>query len=214
MAVLPTPGSPIRQGLFLFLLDNICTALSISFSLPTTLSSLPKEASFADEHVRNEVFRLLKEYALKNQVQFLRVDPNVIRCHRTITGDPVDDGFSNECVTEELKELGYTHKGYGYAYNGSWTNRYTLFVDLNKDMKDVIAGYAKPRKTALNRHAVIGVSTRIGNADDLPSLMDFEVQLSEQDGFKPHSRKFFEALLESFGEHAVIYVKESRRTHQ
>ena len=163
---------------------------------------------YTDEHVRNEVFRLLKEYALKNQVQFLRVDPNVIRCHRTITGDPVDDGFSNECVTEDLKELGYTHKGYGYAYNGSWTNRYTLFVDLNKDMKDVIAGYAKPRKTALNRHAVIGVSTRIGNADDLPSLMDFEVQLSEQDGFKPHSRKFFEALLESFGEHAVIYVTE------
>jgi lipid II:glycine glycyltransferase (peptidoglycan interpeptide bridge formation enzyme) len=38
--------------------------------------------------------------------------------------------------------------------------------------------------------------------------MDFEVQLSEQDGFKPHSRKFFEALLESFGEHAVIYVTE------
>jgi lipid II:glycine glycyltransferase (peptidoglycan interpeptide bridge formation enzyme) len=163
---------------------------------------------YTDEHVRNEVFRLLKEYALKNQVQFLRVDPNVIRCHRTITGDPVDDGFSNECVTEDLKELGYTHKGYGYAYNGSWTNRYTLFVDLNADMKDVIAGYAKPRKTALNRHAVIGVSTRIGNADDLPSLMDFEVQLSEQDGFKPHSRKFFEALLESFGEHAVIYVTE------
>ena len=38
IAVLPTPGSPIKQGLFLVLLFNICITLAISFSLPITLS--------------------------------------------------------------------------------------------------------------------------------------------------------------------------------
>jgi len=41
IAVLPTPGSPIRQGLFLPLLLNIWTTLAISFSLPITGSSCP-----------------------------------------------------------------------------------------------------------------------------------------------------------------------------
>ena len=41
IAVLPTPGSPIRHGLFLVRLLNICITLSISFSLPMTGSSLP-----------------------------------------------------------------------------------------------------------------------------------------------------------------------------
>ena len=40
MAVLPTPGSPIKIGLFLVLLAKIWITLSISFSLPTTGSSL------------------------------------------------------------------------------------------------------------------------------------------------------------------------------
>ena len=44
IAVLPTPGSPIKQGLFLVLLDNICITLSISSFLPITGSSFPSLA--------------------------------------------------------------------------------------------------------------------------------------------------------------------------
>ena len=40
IADLPTPGSPIKRGLFFFRLLNICETRSISFSLPTTGSSL------------------------------------------------------------------------------------------------------------------------------------------------------------------------------
>ena len=45
MAVFPTPGSPIKIGLFLFLLDKICIARRISLSLPIIGSSLPFRAS-------------------------------------------------------------------------------------------------------------------------------------------------------------------------
>ena len=44
IAVLPTPGSPIKHGLFLVLLDNICITLSISLLLPTTGSNFPSFA--------------------------------------------------------------------------------------------------------------------------------------------------------------------------
>ena len=44
-AVLPTPGSPIKAGLFLLRLFSICINLSNSFSRPITLSSLPSLAS-------------------------------------------------------------------------------------------------------------------------------------------------------------------------
>ena len=46
IAVLPTPGSPIKQGLFLVLLDKIWITLSISVLLPITGSSLPSLAFF------------------------------------------------------------------------------------------------------------------------------------------------------------------------
>ena len=44
-AVLPTPGSPIKTGLFLVRRDRICIACLISLSLPITGSSLPFLAS-------------------------------------------------------------------------------------------------------------------------------------------------------------------------
>jgi hypothetical protein len=44
MAVLPTPGSPIRIGLFFFRLDKMCSVRLISSSLPTIGSSLPSSA--------------------------------------------------------------------------------------------------------------------------------------------------------------------------
>ena len=46
IAVLPTPGSPIRTGLFFFLLLSTCATRSISFSRPTIGSSLFSIASF------------------------------------------------------------------------------------------------------------------------------------------------------------------------
>ena len=46
IAVLPTPGSPIRTGLFFFLLDNIWDTLFISSFLPTTGSKISSSADF------------------------------------------------------------------------------------------------------------------------------------------------------------------------
>ena len=43
-AVLPTPGSPIKHGLFFVLLDKIWITLSISSFLPITGSSFPSSA--------------------------------------------------------------------------------------------------------------------------------------------------------------------------
>lgn len=155
----------------------------------------------------SEVLKLLKDYADRKHVRFLRVDPNVNRVPHDIQGN-VLDGYNNEHVTEEIKALGFIHKGYGYAYNGSWSNRYTLVIDLSDDEKTIISRFSKPRKTSLNRHKVSGVTTRLGTAEDIPSLSTFEKMLSEQDGFPPHSLKFFNTLLECFGEHAVMYVTE------
>ena len=44
MAVLPTPGSPIKTGLFFVRLDSTCTVRLISSSRPITGSSLPSRA--------------------------------------------------------------------------------------------------------------------------------------------------------------------------
>lgn len=163
---------------------------------------------YYDETARREVFTLLKQYADQQHVLFLRVDPNILRCARTIDGKLIAGGENHEDVTESLKRLGYTHKGYGYAYNGSWTNRFTLIVDLHEDMKTIRSRFSSRRKRCLKRCEEFHISTRTGSAEDIPTILDLQMQLVHQKSFQPSTYQYFKDILDCFGQNAVVYVTE------
>lgn len=155
----------------------------------------------------DEVIEYLKIFAHERNAFMLRIDPNIIRISRDIDGNSVD-GINNENITSRFIQHGFNHKGYGYAYNGSWVNRYTLLVDLNKELDEIFKNFAKPRQTAIKRHAIIGVKTRLGTPNDLPALCEFEKELAQTQGFKPHSLAFFNQYLQNFSKYARFYVTE------
>ena len=150
----------------------------------------------------------LIEYANRMDVSFIRIDPDIQRCHRDIMGNKLDDGFSNEWLTEYLITSGFKHKGYGYAYNGSWLNRYTLMIDLNREMDTIIKGFNKSKQNVLKRQPSMGVSTRVGTVDDLKYFVEFEWELTKTQGFKPHKVEFFEQLENKLKDLLCLYVTE------
>ncbi len=162
--------------------------------------------NYNDIKLLQDCLKLLIEYARKLNVCFLRIDPNVIRCSRDIDGNKITGGIDNEIVTDTFKAMGFRHKGYNFAYDGSWYNRYTLAIDISKDIQEIKKHFNKQRITALNRHNVIGVSCHVGNENDINDLMLFEKQLAAIQGFKPHSYEFFKNILDNFKDHARLYV--------
>ena len=150
----------------------------------------------------------LIDFANSQNVSFLRIDPNVLRCHRTIQGDRIDDGFNNEWLNNYLIDKGFKHKGYGYAYNGSWLNRYTLMIDITIPTERIIAKFNKSKQNVLKRHELMGVKTRYGHGDELNYLVDFEWDLTKTQGFKPHKLAFFQTLTKTLDNHACYYVTE------
>ncbi len=161
---------------------------------------------YEDEKMTDEAFRLLRIYADQKKVRFLRVDPNVLRQEHLLDGTVIEDGINNEHITKQIVSLGYKHKGYGYAYDGSWANRYTLMVDLKDDMKTVRSRFMNETKRCIKRCEQWKINTINGTMDDLKSLSELEKQLSKQKSFPPHSMEFFEDLVKCFGDHAHIYV--------
>ncbi len=161
---------------------------------------------YEDEALSQEVMETLIAHARDSRVDFLRCDPNVLRMEKDIRGNPVEGGENHENITAMMKRLGFVHRGYGYAYNGSWVNRFTLIIDLKPSVAQIVQRFSKARLNSLRRHEVIGVSTRTGGRQDLPALCEFERQLAQIQGFQPHPQAFFEQLLQVFGDHAVLYV--------
>lgn len=128
---------------------------------------------YSNKTHREQIFTLLKFYADKQNVLFLRIDPNVIRVPRDIKGNLLE-GFINEHITNELIDMGYVHKGYGYAYNGFWTNRYTLMLNLSPGKEKIFNNFIPQRRRAIKRHKIWNVYTVKGNENDIPDLMRLE----------------------------------------
>lgn len=162
---------------------------------------------YHNEAILNEALDLLKKYAIKHKVAFLRIDPNIIRISKDINGNPTND-INNENITNLFIKSGFKHKGYGYGYDGSWHNRFTLIVDIDKDINIIKSNYTKQRQTAINRHNIIGLNTRIGSIEEINYLCEFEKELSKTQGFKPHSKDFFENIITNFKENSRLYITE------
>ena len=148
-------------------------------------------------------------FAKNRNAIFLKFDPNVIRVSRTIDGEQTP-AINNEYITEYLKAKGFHHRGYGYGYDGSWTNRYTLILDISSTIEDIVNGFAKNKQSVLKRHEHIGISSRITTSSDLDYLMTFEKQLSLIQQFSPHPKEYFLKLIHDFQDHCHLIITEIR----
>ena len=156
----------------------------------------------------------LTEYARESKASFVRIDPNVERCHHDIDGEVINDGFDNEAVTQRIKDTGFVHKGYGYAYNGSWINRFTLIKDISADLDSVVKSFSKSKIASIKRQEKIGALTvRHGNRSELHYLRDLEFDLAKAQGSAPHSVAFFERMYDSFKDHLIYYIAEFDLNH-
>ncbi|SJZ75661.1 lipid II:glycine glycyltransferase FemX [Anaerorhabdus furcosa] len=168
---------------------------------------------YNSELVTRFFLQKIKEYAHTCEIDFVRIDLNVERKHHDLLGNDLDDGFNNEFVTDYFLEEGFKHKGYGYAYNGSWVNRFTLVIDIDKSLEDIKSSFDKPRKARVNNLSNQGLSTKIGTRSDLIYIALFEKQLSIQKGFKPKPLSHFEELMDNLKDSIVYYVTEFNIKH-
>ncbi|MFV0479779.1 MAG: lipid II:glycine glycyltransferase FemX [Anaerorhabdus sp.] len=147
------------------------------------------------------------EFSKQRKAFMIRLDPNIQRVSRDIYGTQTDE-ISNEFITEFLIQQGFKHKGYGYAYNGSWTNRFTLVLDIQPNYDEIFNKFIKSRQNRLRRHDIMGISSRLANPSELHHLCLLEKDLSEAQGFKPHSVAFFQKLLSCFKDNSQFYLTE------
>lgn len=155
----------------------------------------------------------IHQFAKSRKVDFIRLDPNVLRVEREINGQVSENGLNQEYIRDYLIELGYLHKGYGYAYNGSWTNRFTLIIKLHDSMDSIVSHFTKSRQNILKRQNILGISVNTSTIKELNYLCLFEEELAKIQGFKPHEKGYFEALMNDFSDHAHYYLVSMNLNH-
>ncbi len=165
-------------------------------------------ADTTDTLVSDRLYRELIAFAKRRRVAFLRISPNVLRKERDLDGHEIIDGENNEALTAQLISLGFNHKGYGYAYDGSWLNRYTLILDITPKLDEIIAQFEKSKRNLLIKQKTIGMTSRYGRDDELTYLVEFGNELADKLKFKPKQLSYFSELKKQLGDSAVFIVSE------
>lgn len=149
----------------------------------------------------------------KNELHccFLRVDPDYPIIEHKKNGELLEGGFDHRWMTEAFVEDGFVHLGYNYGYSGNWMSRFTYILDTTPDLKTIYKGI-KNFNGHTRKNEMRCVKVEEGSRKDLPLLYEAEVDLAKKNRFIPRSVKYFERLMDVYGDNAHIYIAKADLT--
>ncbi|MBW9212666.1 MULTISPECIES: peptidoglycan bridge formation glycyltransferase FemA/FemB family protein [Terrabacteria group] len=160
---------------------------------------------YKDQKLTNQVLTLLKEYTKKNRALFMTIDPNVLRMERDIKGNKIEHGENNEFVTEYINQIGFKHRGYTYAYDGSFSNRFTLITKLDEPIETIFKGFSTLRKRSIKKNHKFHLYTVEADRSEIQEFVRLEDDLGKTKEVIRHPLSFYEAIYDAFAGHVHFY---------
>ena len=145
---------------------------------------------FKDEDLVKKFTTALKEYLIKRNFMFVKLDPILIYKSRNNKGE-VTPEIDNEYIYNTLISLGYEHSG----YNNNFENlkpRWNAITNLN-DNDAVFPKFSKEKRNKVRKADKLGIEILKGAPEDIRTFYDFVE--------KKHSRKlnYYLDMYEIFG---------------
>lgn len=159
-----------------------------------------------DLPLAQSVYLTLKKEAQKAKVIYVRVDPDVQHRKHLQDGRIDPSGFNHHFVTESMQAWGFTHLGYNYGYSGNVQSRYTLILDIDRCMEDIMSTMHASNRSFHRKNQRRGVYTVLEGKDKLHLLHRFAKELALKQHFMPKSITFFEQLLDHYQGYAHYFV--------
>ena len=132
----------------------------------------------------------LKEYLIKRNFMFIKVDPIIINKSRNNNGEIIS-GTDNETIFNNLLSLGYEHSGFNLNFE-NLKPRWNAVANFNNN-DNIFEKFSKEKRNKIRKADKLGIEIIKGNPEDIRTFYDFVE--------KKHSRKlnYYLDMYEVFG---------------
>lgn len=127
--------------------------------------------------------KYLKEYATKNNVLFLRIDPDL--------------SIDNLDTIELLKKLGYKHKGFNKGFENEQP-RFTFRLNLKRSIEDLYKEIHPTTRKILNKGNQYNLDIYVGNSNDIDSFYETMIETAKRDNLIQAPIKYYKSFYENF----------------
>ena len=114
----------------------------------------------------------LKKYCKQNKGIFIKFDPYVEYQQRDINGDIVVDGYNNDYVVANLKELGCKHHGFTKKMEDMQPRFIFTLTTKGKSVEDIMEVMDSKTRQILRKNERMGVVVREIDVDELDKFHD------------------------------------------
>lgn len=205
-------------GHFVGLKDNkkiIAAALLLAKNVPIVKKKMfysPRGflIDYNNKDVLETFTKEIKEYAKKEGAIFVKIDPYIPYQEHNNAGDIVEDGFNNNNIVENLKNLGYKHTGFT-KMNENLQPRWMFVTNVKgKTFEEAKQDFDGKTKRILKKNAKTMISVRELEKEELPIFKDIMQSTSDRREFVDRPLSYYESMWNAFHDekHLKIMVSE------
>lgn len=178
----------------------VATALLLEKKLPLGYKYyyIPRgyTIDYTNKDLLNKLTKEIAAYSKRNKAIFFRIDPD-IKLHTIDENANVIEGENNYELVNTLKELGFKHKKLN-LYFENMQPRFTFRIDLSPSVETLRKNYSKSVNRWIKIADKYGVTTKIGNKDELPEFVRLMKMTEKRQGFFSHEYSFYESMYDEF----------------
>lgn len=205
-------------GHFVGLKDNkkiIAAALLLAKNVPIVKKKMfysPRGflIDYNNKDVLETFTKEIKEYAKKEGAIFVKIDPYIPYQEHNNAGDIVEDGFNNNNIVENLKNLGYKHTGFT-KMNENLQPRWMFVTNVKgKTFEEAKQDFDGKTKRILKKNAKTMISVRELEKEELPIFKDIMQSTSDRREFVDRPLSYYESMWNAFHDekHLKIMISE------
>lgn len=136
----------------------------------------------------------LKNFIKKNNGIFLKVDPYVTYKQRDKDGNLVEGGFDHSVYVDNLKSLGYKHKGFNIYFDNLQPRFISVLDTKDKTMEEIEANYMSTLRKELRQNTRNGIYTREMTYDELPEFIRLANSTGERKGYNTRPLEYYQEM--------------------
>lgn len=148
----------------------------------------------------------IKKFLNNKGGYLLNIEPRILYKQRDIDGDIIEDGFSNQKVVDNLRDLGYIHGGFYKELDLAKQVRWAFMLDYeNKNETEVFAKFKATTRNLIRKAIKYEVKVHELAYDDLESFRAVVESTGDRKKFEGRSLAYYRDMYQSF--HKDGYLK-------
>lgn len=143
----------------------------------------------------------------------LKIDPLIIYKNHDKNGNYIEDNFSNQKIIDNLKKLGYKHKGFSIGYSEEAQFRWSYCLDINKSKEELFKEMDQRCRRCIKKYEKYPLEIVEVNDDNINDFKSIMQHTAIRQNHFDRSKRYYKNLKKYLGERCklvIIYLDKDK----